>query len=73
MSEVKRWRVVASYRSSFGPVVPVEWAIEELDELAALIELSPDWNALVDIRITLARRTNPGAAIDRAGNAGDAA
>ena len=49
-----RWKVVATYRSENGPV-DIQHDIEELDELADLIERGPDWGAIEDIRITLSR------------------
>lgn len=51
---MKRWKAVATYRSASGPI-DVTLEIEELDEIDALMERGPDWNALIDIRITLAR------------------
>lgn len=51
----KRWKAVATYRSDAGPI-DIEWDIEELEELQDLVERGPDWNCLVDIRITLNRR-----------------
>lgn len=66
-SDAKRWLVVAIYR--IRPSRPnvrawVEyiktWEIEELDELEELIELGPEWCALVDIRITLQKNAKPG-------------
>lgn len=53
-----RWKATATYRTETGPLV-IEHDIEELDELADLIEASHDWNALEDIRITLAERSHP--------------
>lgn len=52
---MKRWKAVATYNSEAGPV-DIEHDIEELDEIADLIERGPDWNSLIDIRITLANR-----------------
>ena len=53
---IPRWHVVVRYNADAGPV-EVEYDIEELDELHALIERGPDWNTLVDIKVTLARTT----------------
>ena len=52
---MKRWKAVATYKLATGPV-DVEHDIEELDEIADLIERGPDWNSLIDIRITLLNR-----------------
>lgn len=54
--EHARWKAVARYRAKGGEAVS-EFRLEELDELALLIERGPDWNALIDITITLARPT----------------
>lgn len=50
-----RWKVTLVYRSENGPV-DVEHDVEELDEIADLIEAGPDWNALIEGRFTLNRR-----------------
>jgi hypothetical protein len=52
----KRWIVEASYRTVDGPTFERHY-IEELSELEPIIERGPDWNALIDCRITLNRRT----------------
>lgn len=49
---VPRWIVTCYYRSDAG-LVDVEHNIDELHELAALIENGPDWNTLDHIRIEL--------------------
>jgi hypothetical protein len=59
MSTEKRWHVVATYRAHCGPV-PVDYEIEELEELQEIIEQGPDWNALIDVKITLARVSTVG-------------
>lgn len=60
-----RWKAVATYRTANGPV-DVEHFFEELEELHDLIEAGPDWNALVDIRVTLCRVIYPGSTIEDA-------
>lgn len=60
-----RWRAVATYRSAAGPV-DVTHEIEELDALHDLIERGPDWNALIDVLITLARPTYEGITLEEA-------
>lgn len=61
----KRWKAVATYRSNTGPV-DVCHDIEELEEIQELIERGPDWNALIDIRITLARPIYEGVTLEDA-------
>lgn len=51
-AQMKRWCAIATYRSESGSV-DVTHEIEELEDLHDLIERGPDWNAIVDIRITL--------------------
>lgn len=50
-----RWHAIATYRGTAGPIEVVH-DIEELEELQDLIERGPDWNALIEIKVTLARR-----------------
>jgi hypothetical protein len=33
--------------------------VDEIEDLQRIIELGPDWNAVVDLRITLDLRTRP--------------
>lgn len=51
---MSRWTATATYRTGSGPL-DVTHDIEELRDIHGLIEAGPDWNALTDIRITLAR------------------
>lgn len=53
---MNRWNVILTYRTANGPRVDTH-NIEELFELDAIVEGGPDWNALIDIKITLARGT----------------
>jgi hypothetical protein len=56
--DVFRWRVLATYRTDQGPL-EVEHFVEELAELHALIERGPNWDALIDIKVTInPRRAN---------------
>ncbi|MBB2692178.1 UNVERIFIED_ORG: hypothetical protein GGI62_003348 [Rhizobium esperanzae] len=48
----KRWKVCITHRFDGGPRTTV-FFIEEIAELDDIIEHGPDWNALVDCRITL--------------------
>lgn len=50
-----RWRAVVTYRSSEAGPVDVEHFIEEIDDLADIVERGPDWNAIERIEITLNR------------------
>lgn len=47
----KRWKVSITYRYDDGPRESV-FFIEEMTELDDIIEHGPDWNAMVDCRIT---------------------
>lgn len=60
-----RWKAVATYRTEHGNV-DVEHSFEELEELHDLIERGPDWNALVNIVITLADPAYPGLTVEAA-------
>ncbi|MBF0169058.1 MAG: hypothetical protein HQL45_15660 [Alphaproteobacteria bacterium] len=62
---MKRWIAVATYWTEIGPVCVLH-DIEELDELHDLIERGPDWNTLVDIKVTLQRQINPGLTVEAA-------
>jgi hypothetical protein len=53
-----RWTTAITYRTETGPLT-VRHGIEELDEVVQLVERGPDWNAIIDLRITLARVTGP--------------
>lgn len=54
----KRWKVSIPYRFDDGPRETVIF-VEEIAELDDIIEHGPDWNAMVDCRITLNRRSYP--------------
>lgn len=54
---LSRWHAVINYRTDSG-VVDVHHDLEELEELQNLVERGPDWNTIVDIVITLQRRSN---------------
>lgn len=69
MARVPRWKAVATYRAEAGPVDVVH-EIEELHEIADLIERGPDWNCLIDIRITLARPFVDGMTLEEAEKVG---
>jgi hypothetical protein len=67
VAEHLRWVAVVSYRSELGPV-EVDHHLEELRELAALIERGPDWNTIIQITIRLnpRRATHPDDTVERA-------
>ena len=46
----KRWLVEASYRTEDGRRFDQHF-IEELSDLDSIIELGPNWNALIDCKI----------------------
>lgn len=57
MNSLPRWHVVAFYadddeKTGFPQTLPHTFDIEELSELDAIIEQGPNWEHLVDIRIT---------------------
>lgn len=59
-----RWFVEITYRTDTGPTV-VEHFVEELDEVADIVERGPDWNTIVDIRITLERVRSVGLTVEQ--------
>lgn len=67
MTEHLRWVAVVSYRSESGPI-EVDHLFEELSELHNLIERGPDWNTIIEIKITLNphRVTYPDDTVERA-------
>lgn len=69
MSGVKRWCAIVTYRSDNGPV-DVQHDIEELDEIADLVEAGPDWGAISSIHITLARPSAEGMTLEEAERVG---
>lgn len=48
-----RWLVTINYKTESG-TCDVSHTIEELDEIADLVERGPDWNAIENIVIELA-------------------
>ncbi|MBY5443761.1 hypothetical protein HFO93_09750 [Rhizobium leguminosarum] len=54
----KRWKITLTYRYDDGPRKTV-FFIEEMTELAPIIEHGQDWNAMVDCRITYNGRNYP--------------
>lgn len=60
-----RWKAVATYRTENGPI-EVEHEFEELFELHDLIERGPDWDTIIDIKVTLARPSEPGLTVEQA-------
>jgi hypothetical protein len=59
-TEPKRWMSSVTYRTASGTKELVH-NFEELEELHALIEKGPDWNAIADIHVVLHpdRATDP--------------
>ena len=61
-----RWIATIYYRANAG-LVDVEHAIEELHELADLVERGPHWDCIDHIEIRLSRPAqNPGLAVEQA-------
>lgn len=53
-----RWEAAITYFTDNGEIAE-RFGIDELDELAAIVELGPDWNAIGTISIRLNYRTQP--------------
>lgn len=60
-----RWHATIHYRSDAGNI-DVEHDFEEIDDLHAIVERGPDWNAIDRIVVTLARKTHDGLTIEQA-------
>lgn len=58
-----RWKAVVVYNSEHG-LVDVEYEIEELDEIAEIVECGPHWDTVERITITLARRYIEGLTVE---------
>lgn len=52
-----RWLVTITYKTECG-ACDVSHTVEELDEIAELVERGPDWNAIENIVIELARKAH---------------
>lgn len=61
----KRWIAKVTYRSEHG-TVDVDHEIEELDEIAEIVERGPDWNTIETIEIQLAEPFPPGLTLEQA-------
>ena len=62
-----RWIAGISYQTDAGPIV-VDHGIEELEELADLVEAGPHWDSIRVIVITRGRDRRPGFTIEDAEN-----
>lgn len=62
---MKRWNATVVYRSQNG-FVDVEYDIEELEEIADLVEAGSDWGTIVHITIKLQLVLVPGLTIEEA-------
>jgi hypothetical protein len=60
-----RWHVAIRYRTDTG-IIDIDYDIEELDQLASLVERGPDWNCLVDCVVTLNRSLIPDLTVEQA-------
>ena len=47
-----RWLLTIIYRCESGPCV-VDYGIEELDEIAEIVERGPDWNSILSMDVAL--------------------
>ena len=50
-----RWTTAITYRTELGPRT-ITHDVEDLGEVVQLVERGPDWNTIVDIKVTLTRR-----------------
>jgi hypothetical protein len=53
-----RWVAAITYNTDDGEIIE-HFGLEELDEIAAIVEHGPDWNTIGAITITLNHRTHP--------------
>jgi hypothetical protein len=62
----KRWAVTLVYRTDHGDV-DVEHQVEELEDIATLVERGPHWDSLVEgtFRINPKRSTSPGLTVEQ--------
>lgn len=58
------WKMVVTYRTEAGDL-DVEHEIEEIEDAHDIVERGPNWNAIVEIRITLARPSEAGLVLCR--------
>lgn len=59
-----RWHVEITFRTEAGDNL-VEHYVEELEEVAPIVERGPDWNTIVDIRIQLAQISSPDLTVEK--------
>ena len=59
---MKRWGVIILYRTSGEPLAE-HHSVEEISEIQEIVERGPDWNAIMNISVQLARVTDPGLTI----------
>lgn len=59
-----RWHVEIIYRTEAGENVVAHY-IEELDEVAEIVERGPDWNTIISISIDLVRVCTPGLTVEK--------
>lgn len=60
-----RWQVTIWYRTNGGSL-DVQHAVEEIDDVAVLVERGPDWNTIEKIEIELARKSDPNLTLEAA-------
>lgn len=60
-----RWLASITYRTTAGPLT-VDHGIEELDEIADLVEAGPDWDTIDRIEIIKGANQRPGFTIEQA-------
>lgn len=63
--ELARWLASITYRTAVGPLT-VDHGIEELDEIADLVEAGPNWDTIERIEIVKGANPRPGFTIEQA-------
>jgi hypothetical protein len=61
----KRWTATIFYRGASG-ITDVDYAFEEMTDLAMIIERGPHWGTIDQILVRLARNTQPGLTLEQA-------
>lgn len=63
--ELARWLASITYRTAVGPLT-VDHGIEELDEIADLVEAGPNWDTIERIEIVKGANPRPWFTIEQA-------
>lgn len=60
-----RWHAIVTYRTEAGPFT-LDHDFEELEDLHDIIERGPNWHCIIDIVVTLMRRTSANLTVEAA-------